>query len=98
MPNNCFCDQRGIGDPTQTCGDCPEDYRERDKGGMMNEENETPPAGTRDAVTKAELVLPVLRRSAEGWGNHHCASELRRAIELVESLLALTSKADGEPK
>jgi len=32
MPNNCFCDQRGIGDSTQTCGDCPEDYRERPKG------------------------------------------------------------------
>jgi hypothetical protein len=27
MPNNCHCDQMGLGDPTQTCGDCPEDYK-----------------------------------------------------------------------
>lgn len=27
MPNNCHCDQMGFGDPTQTCGDCPEDYK-----------------------------------------------------------------------
>lgn len=32
MPNNCYCDQTGLGDPTQTCGDCPEDYRERPQG------------------------------------------------------------------
>lgn len=27
IPNNCYCDQMGLGDPTQTCGDCPEDYK-----------------------------------------------------------------------
>lgn len=32
MPNNCFCDQRGIGDPTKTCGVCAEDYHERPQG------------------------------------------------------------------
>ena len=41
-----------------------------------------------DAVKRAGLLLPILRNSAESWGNHHCAGELRRAIELIEALIS----------
>jgi len=25
-PETCYCDEKGIGDPKQSCGDCPRDY------------------------------------------------------------------------
>lgn len=25
-PETCFCDEKGIGDPEKSCGDCPRDY------------------------------------------------------------------------
>lgn len=40
-----------------------------------------------DTERRAGLMLPGLRNSAQAWGNHHCAGELRRAIGLIESLL-----------
>lgn len=51
-----------------------------------------PPAIEPSDAARAVLLLPVLRNSAESWGNHHCAGELRRAIALVESLLGLVER------
>lgn len=60
----CFCDEKGLGDPKATCGDCPFDYvSKRDWANLVDAAKDMM---TQDAVQRAtQLTNPFMADAAD---------------------------------
>jgi len=76
-PQVCFCDEKGIGDPAKSCGDCPRDY-----GMPTVRANPEPPA-----QQPTDEHTDMLRDLLASYGNSGFSAEraaLTAAIEALE--------------